>query len=183
MHPIMPPCLSGAQMLFTDLADPLTRMVLLLEAAPFGLAVAALFGVLVRSARWLARGLAALSVVVALLGSAVMVWEIWTLRPPLVLPGAPFGTYTQPTVLRLLPLDIVLVLIGGVFAFQRPGFAGLLFVASGVWGALNALNVLGIQDATSPPGTANAILVWSVLPALGVGALLLATWWRTRATA
>jgi hypothetical protein len=99
-------------MWFTDLADPSTIAVLLLEAALFGLAfAAAFFGVLVRAVRWLARSPVALSAMVAVGGLAAPVWEIWTLRPPLVLPDAPFGTYTQPTVLRLLPLEPLLVLV------------------------------------------------------------------------
>src|SRR5919201_5304949 len=43
-------------MWLTDRADPLTRAVLLVEAALFGLALAAVFGRLSRPVRWLARG-------------------------------------------------------------------------------------------------------------------------------
>jgi hypothetical protein len=162
-------------MWFTHLTDPYTLAVLPFEGGVFLLALAAGFGRMVRYARWAAYGLVVLNVVLALIGAAVMLWEICTLRPPLVLPEAPFGTYTQPTVLRLLPLPAPFVLLGGVLAFRRPGLGGLVFALLGVWGLLNALNVLGVQDLTSPPGASHTILVFDVLPALAAGALLLAT--------
>lgn len=163
-------------MSFPDITDPSTIATLLVEATLFGLAVAAAFlGVLVQPVRWIARGLAVLCVVYGLIGTAELVWELWTLRPPLVLPDAPFGTYAQPTVLRLLPLHELLALGGGILAFRHPGLAGLLLVAIGVLGLATFPLIGGSQDPTAPPGTAAAALVEGVLPWLSVGALLLAT--------
>ncbi|HEX8966834.1 MAG TPA: hypothetical protein VF937_03075 [Chloroflexota bacterium] len=167
-------------MWFTDLAETSTRVVLVVEATLFGLALVGVFGWFVGPLRWLARGLAALAVLIGVGTFVELVWEIWTLRPPLALPDAPFGTYLQPTLLRLLPLEPLLLVVGGVLAFRRPGPGGLLFVVLGVWDLLNVLNVFGIQDAASPPGTANVILVGSALPTLATGALLLSTWWAER---
>jgi hypothetical protein len=167
-------------MWFTDLADPSTRAVLIVEVALFGLALVVTFGVLVRPVRWLARCLAALSVVVALGGFTEVVWELWTFRYPLVLPEAAFGTYAQPTVIGLAPLLLVslVVTVAGVLAFWRPGLAGLLFIAS----ALTFLPSVLAPGATFPAGTSNLVLVAYVLPLLDVGALLLGTWWADRRT-
>src|SRR5690348_14389236 len=98
-------------MSFTNPSDPSTAAVLLIEVALLGLAVAGALGVLVRPVRWLARCLAALSILVALGGFAEVVWELWTFRYPLVLPEAPFGTYTQPTVVGLAPLLLASVAV------------------------------------------------------------------------
>lgn len=167
-------------MLVTDFTDPSTIATLLIEAALVGLAFAAAFlGVLVRPVRWIGRGLAVLCVVYGLIATAELALELWTLRPPLVLPDAPFGTYAQPTVLRLLPLQTLLVLGGGLLAFRRPGLAGLLVLASGVIGLVTLPWIGWSQDPTAPPGTAAAALE-GALPWLSLGALLLATWWAER---
>jgi hypothetical protein len=170
----------GYVMWFTDLADPSTRAVMIAEVALLGVALGVTFGVLVRPVRWLARCLAALSVVVALGGFAEVFWELWTFRYPLVLPQAAFGTYTQPTVVGLAPLLLVslLVAVAGALAFWRPGLAGLLFIAS----ALTFLPSVLAPGPTFPAGTSNVVLVAYVLPLLNVGALLLATWWADRPT-
>jgi hypothetical protein len=96
---------------FTEPSDPSTIAVLLVEVALLGLALAAALGVLVRPVRWLARCLAAFSVLVALLGFGEVVWELWTFRYPLILPEAAFGTYAQPTVAGLAPLLLVSVTV------------------------------------------------------------------------
>jgi hypothetical protein len=161
-------------MWFTDSSDPSTRAVLLVELALFALALAATFGVLVHPVRWLARGLATLSVLVALGGFGEVVWELWTFRYPLVLPEAAFGTYTQPTVVGLAPLLLVsaVVAVAGVLAFWRPGLAGLLFVAS----AVTFLPSVLAPGPSFPAGTSNVVLMAYVLPLLDIGALLLGTW-------
>ena len=168
-------------MWFTDPSDLSTRAVLLVEVGLLGFALAATFGVLVHPVRWLARCLAALSVPVALAGFGEVVWELWTFRYPLVLPEAPFGTYSQPTVVGLAPLLVVsvMVAVAGVLAFWRPGLAGLLFVAS----ALTFVPSVVAPGDDFPSGTPSVVLVAYVLPLLDVGALLLAAWWADRRTA
>lgn len=165
-------------MWFTDPTDTSTIAVLLVEVALLGLAVAGAMGILVRPVRWLARCLAAFSVLVALLGFGEVVWELWTFRYPLVLPQAPFGTYAQPTVMGLVPLLLpsVVVAIAGLLAFWRPGVAGLLFVAS----AMTFVPSVVAPGEDFPAGTSSVVLVAYVLPLLDVGALLLATWWAER---
>ena len=169
-------------MWFTDPAAPSTLGALLVEAALFGLAVAvASFGVFVRPARRLALGLAALGVVIGLGGVASAVLEAWTFRYPLVLPGAPAGTYAQPTLVMLLGVlaNGLLVAVAGVLAFRRPGVAGLLFVAAGGQTLASVLRSRA-QDPTFPPGNICGAIVAVALPSLALGALLLATWWAER---
>jgi hypothetical protein len=169
-------------MWFTDPTAPSTLGVLLLEAALLGLAAAVAFrGVLVRPARRLALGLAALGGLTGLAGMAPAVWEAWTFRYPLVLPGAPAGTYAQPTLVMMLGVlaNGLLLAAAGLLAFRRPGVAGLLFVAAGgqvLWSVLRSR----AQDPTFPPGNVGAAIVAAALPALVAGALLLATWWAGR---
>jgi hypothetical protein len=166
-------------MWFTDPTAPSTLAALLVEAALLGLAAgAAFFGVLVRPARRLALGLAALGVVVGLAVVASAVWEAWTFRYPLVLPDAPAGTYAQPTLVMLLGVLVtgLLLAVAGVLAFRRPGLAGLLFVAAGAQVVVSVLRSR-VVDPTFPPGNVGGAIVAAALPALAIGALLLATWW------
>jgi hypothetical protein len=115
-----------------------------------------------------------------LAGFGEVVWELWTFRFPLVLQEAPFGTYTQPTVLGLAPLLLVsiVVAIAGVLAFWRPGLAGALFVAS----AATFLPSVAAPGPDFPAGTSSVVLVAYLLPLVDVGVLLLATWWADRRT-
>ncbi|HEY1296785.1 MAG TPA: hypothetical protein VGJ60_27215 [Chloroflexota bacterium] len=165
-------------MWFTDPSDPATIAVLLVEAALLVLALAAALGVLLCPVRWLARCLAASSVLVALAGFGEVVWEFWIFRYPLVLPEAAFGTYAQPTVvgLALLLLVSVIVAVAGVLAFWRPGLAGLLFVAS----AMTFVPSVVAPGVDFPAGTSSVVLAAFMLPLLDVGMLLLATWWAGR---
>jgi hypothetical protein len=166
-------------MWFTDPTAPSTVAALLVEATLFGLAVTvALFGVLVRLARRLALGLAALGAVVGLGVVASAVWEAWTFRYPLVLPGAPAGTYAQPTLVMLLGVLVngLLLAAAGVLAFRRPGVAGLIFLAAGGQVVLSVLRSRA-EDPTFPPGNVSGAIVAAALPALALGALLLAAWW------
>ena len=89
-------------MLFSNLTHPSTIAVLLVEAALFGLALAAASGRLVRPVRWLARGLAAVTLVLGLVFAAGMILEVWTSRLAFVRPEAPLGTYGDMTQLGLL---------------------------------------------------------------------------------
>ena len=164
-------------MLFTDLTHPSTIAALLVEAALFGLAFAAAFlGVLIRPVRWLARGLAAVTVVLGLGGAAEMAWEMWTFRFPVALPDAPLGTYAQPTMLGLLEglASFGLIAVGAALAFRRPGLGGLLLVLSGLLSLLDTTR-MRLLDPTFPPGGFTTSLVAVVLPVLAAGALLLAT--------
>jgi hypothetical protein len=167
-------------MWFTDPTAPSTLGALLVEAALLGLAGAvAFFGVLVRPARRLALGLAALGGVIGLGVIASAVWEAWTFRYPLVLPNAPAGTYAQPTLVMLLGVLVLglLLTVAGVLAFRRPGVAGLLFVAAGGQIVLSVLRSR-VVDPTFPSGNVvGGAVVAVALPSLALGALLLATWW------
>jgi hypothetical protein len=166
-------------MWFTDPTAPSTLGALLVEAALLGLAGAvAFFGVLVRPARRLALGLAALGGVIGLGVVASAAWEAWTFRYPLVLPNAPAGTYAQPTLVMLLGVLVLglLLAVAGVLAFRRPGVAGLLFVAAGGQVLVSVLRSR-VVDPTFPSGNVGGAVVAVALPSLALGALLLATWW------
>jgi hypothetical protein len=167
------------RMWFTDPTAPSTLAALLAEAALLGLAGAVAFsGGTARPARRLALGLAALGGVIGLAVVASAVWEAWTFRYPPVLPGAPAGTYAQPTLVTLLGVLVtgLLLAAGGGLAFRWPGVAGLLFAAAGGQIVLSVLRSRA-QDPTFPPGNVGGALVAAALPSLAVGALLLATWW------
>jgi hypothetical protein len=165
-------------MWFTDLADPSTLAALAVEAALFGLAIAAgVFSMLVRTARWLARGLAALSVLIGLAGVADAIWEQWTFRYPVTLPGQPSGTYAEPTLVMMVGVAVssLVAIAAGLVAFRRPGLAGLLFTISGFWTLLSVTRSR-LYDPTFPPGNFSGAVVAVVLPTLVLAALLVATW-------
>ncbi|MGN6360679.1 MAG: hypothetical protein ACTHNK_09840 [Thermomicrobiales bacterium] len=158
-------------------ADLLAVPVLLVEVALLAVALAvARVPRLLRPARWLARGLALVSLLVGLGGMLSAVSEGWTSRYPLTLPDTPFGTYARPTTLEMvqLLLTFLVVAVAALLAFRRPGRAGLLFVGWGVSGAL----AWGLrQDPTRPPGNFMGMALTVALSVLAVGAVLLATWW------
>ena len=111
-------------------------------------------------------------------GFSEVVWELWTFGYPLVLPETAFGTYTQPTVVGLVPLLLAsfVVAVAGALGFWRPGLAGALFVAS----AMTFVPSVVAPGEHFPPSTSIVMLVAFVLPLLDVAALLLATWWAQR---
>lgn len=158
-------------------ADLLAVPVLLIEVALLAVALAvARVPRLLRPARWLARGLALVSLLVGLGGMLAAVAEGWTSRYPLTLPDTPFGTYARPTTLEMvqLLLTFLVVAVAALLACRRPGRAGLLFVGWGVSGAL----AWGLRrDPTRPPGNFAGMALTVALPALAVGSVLLATWW------
>jgi hypothetical protein len=160
--------------LFSDLAHPSTIAALLVEAALVGLALVAASG-------RLARGLAAVTLVLGLVGAAGMLLEAWTFPLPVVLPDAVLGTYARPTQLGLLvgAFAFGVVAVGAALAFRRPGLGGLLLLAAGLWDLLDGQRQR-LQDPTLPPGSATFGLVAVALPILAVGALLLATRWAER---
>jgi hypothetical protein len=142
----------------------------------------AVFGVLVRPVRWLARGLAVVGLLVGLALGFGAVVEWWQTDYPLVRPGAPFGSYTQPTNLMLLEMVVGALVLAAeaLLAFRHPRPAGLLFVAAGTLNLLGSLRQY--QDPTIPPDNATFGLVAIALPSLVVGAVLLATWWADHRT-
>lgn len=159
------------------MAAPVAILALLAEVALFAVALAvALVPGLLRPARWLARALALVSLLVGLGGALSAIGEAWAFRYPLTIPGAPFGTYAQPTTLEMagLVLESLAVAAAALLAFRRPGLAGLLFVA---WGLLAPLAYALAADPTRPPGNGTEMMLTVALPALAVGAVLLATWW------
>jgi hypothetical protein len=165
-------------MWFTDLADPSTLAALAVEAALFGLAIAAgVCSLLVRTVRWLAYALAALSVLIGLAGVAEAIWEQWTFGYPLTLPGQPSGTYAQPTLVMMVGVAVssLVVVAAGLLAFRRPGLAGLLFAIAGLWTLLSVTRSR-LEDPTFPPGNFTGAVVAVVLPSLVLAALLIATW-------
>lgn len=163
---------------FADFRDPSTLAALLVEAGLFGLAfAAALRGVPVRPVRWLARGLAALTLVLGLGFAAGMVLELSTSSLPFVLPEAALGTYAQMTQLGLLVsiAHFGLMALGAALAFRRPALGGLLLVISGLYGLLDEAR-MRVQDPTLPlPNLIFGLLL--VLLVLAVGTLVLASWW------
>jgi hypothetical protein len=162
-------------MWFSNLTHPSTIVVLLLEAALFGLALAAASGRLVRPARWLARGLAAVSMALGVAFAVGMVLELWISPLPLVRPEAPLGTYAEMTQLGLLvgALHLGLVAVGSALAFRRPRLGGLLLVMVGVYGVLDSLRTL-VQDPTLPLGSFIVGLLL-MLFIVAVGVVLLST--------
>jgi hypothetical protein len=164
-------------MLFTDLAHPSTIAVLLVEAVLFGLALAAGFqGVLVRPVRWLARGLAALMLLLGIAFAAGMLLELTTSRLPLVLADAPLVTYAQMTQLGLLQgvLTFGLIALGAALAFRRPRLGGLLLLLTALLGLLEE-GRRGLHDPTLPlPNLIFGVLL--LLLALAAGALVLGAW-------
>jgi hypothetical protein len=111
-------------MWFSNLTHPSTIVVVLIEAALFGLALAAASGRLVRLVGWLARGLAVVTLLVGLAFAAGMILELWMSRLPLVRPDAPLGTYAAMTQLGLLvgALHLGLVAVRSGLAFHWPGW-------------------------------------------------------------
>jgi hypothetical protein len=162
-------------MFFGNLTHPSTIGVLVVEAALFGLALAAAYGRLVRPVRWLARGLAAVTLALGLGFAAGMLLESWMSPLPFVRPEAPLGTYADMTRLGLLvgAFTFGLVALGSALAFRRPGLGGLILVVAGVWGVLDSLRTL-VQDPTLPMGSFVVGLLINLL-LLAVGALLLGT--------
>jgi hypothetical protein len=163
-------------MWFSNLTHPSTIAVLLVEAVLFGLALAAASGRLVRPVRWLARGLAAVTLVLGLAFAAGMILELWMFPLPLVRPEAPLGTYADMTQLGLLvgALHLGLVAVGSALAFRRPRPGGALLLLAGVYGVLDSLRTL-VQDSTLPLGSFIVGLLLMLL-ILAVGALSLSTW-------
>lgn len=109
-------------------------------------------------------------------------WELWTLRPPLVLPNAPFGTYEQPTILTLagLILPLPFVAFGAVLAFRRPGLGGAFFLMSVAVTTLYGVAERLFPDPGRPAGSDAVGFVSFQAPPLVVGVLLLSTWWAER---
>jgi hypothetical protein len=118
--------------IFTDLTAPTTVAALLLEGLLVVLAVGMLAApVLVPAGRRLARALAVVGFVWSLGMAVGLLGEAWTSDPPLTVPGAPLGTFTQPTQLGLLAFALaqLFILVGAILPFRRSGLAGLLFLA------------------------------------------------------
>jgi hypothetical protein len=164
-------------------AVPFVAAVLVAEAVLLLLALlVAAFRVLVRPVRWLTRGLAAVSLLVGAAMAFDVVEELRQTDYPLVLPGQPFGSYAQPTLLTLLEMVAVgpAVVVAALLAVRHPRPAGLLFLAAGVVDLLGSLRQY--QDSTTPPGNATFGVVVAGVPPLAVGALLLALWWADRRT-
>jgi hypothetical protein len=163
-------------MWISNFTHPSTIVVLLLEAALFGMALAAASGRLVRPVRWLARGMAAVTLVLGLGFAAGMILELWMFPLPLVRPEAPLGTYADMTQLGLLvgALHLGIVALGSALAFRWPRPGGLLLVLAGVYGVLDSFRTL-VQDSTLPFDSFVFGLLLTLL-VLAVGALLLSTW-------
>ena len=138
-------------MLFSELTQPSTIAVSLVDAALFGLALAVASGRLVRPVRWLARGLAAMTLVMGLGFAAGMILELATYPLPFARPDAPLGTYADMTQLGLLvgAATLGLAALGSALAFRWRGPGGLLLVAVGICGVLDSLRSL-FQDPTLP---------------------------------
>lgn len=168
-------------MSFADFTDPFTVAPLLIEAAVFGLALATAFRAMVaQPVRWLARGVAAITLVLGLGFAIGMGLELWTSNLPFVVPDAPLGTYAQMTQLGLL-LDVFtwgLIALGSALAFRRPGLGGLFLVITGLLAVLDQLRD-GLQDPSLP--RANFVFGLELVIFVPVaGALVLATWWADR---
>ena len=162
--------------MFADFAQPSTIAFLLIDVALLALAgVAGFRGVLLRPALWIARGLAAITLVLGLAFIVGMVLELWTATLPFVLGDAPLGTYARMTQLGLL-LSVftwALIAIGSAFAFRRPGVGGTLLVVVSLVGLLDELRK-GLQDPTLPlPSLTFGVLL--MLLVLVAGVLVLAT--------
>jgi hypothetical protein len=161
--------------MFTDFAHPSTIAVLLVEAALFGLAFAAVFlGIPVRPVRWLARGLAAFTLLLGLGFGAGMILELLTTDLPLVVPQAPLGTYAQMTQLGLLlgALTFALTAVGSALSFRTPRVGGWLLVLAGSLGLLDEARKR-MQDPSLPEPSFIFGVVLLIL-VLAVGALALA---------
>ena len=168
-------------MSFADFMDPSTIAPLLIEAVVFGLALAAAFrGVFAQPLRWLARGLAAITIVLGLGFVVGMGLELWNSNLPFVVPDAPLGTYAQMTQLGLM-LDMFtwgLIAIGSVLAFRRPRVGGLFLVITGFLAVLDQVRD-GVQDSSLPRANFIFGLELAIFVPV-VGALVLATWWAAR---
>ncbi len=100
---------------------------------------------------------------------------------PLVLPGAPFGTYAQSTSLGIgtLIAGFVVGVLGGFLTFLRERLAGWIFLASGALQAF--LFAMWLPDRTAPPESHLMGLLVAVLPPIVAGTLLiLVSRWRLR---
>lgn len=168
-------------MSIADFMRPSTIAPLLIEAAVFGLALATAFrGMSAQPVRLLARGLAAITLILGLGFVVGMGLELWTSNLPFVVPDAPLGTYAQMTQLGLV-LDVFtwgLIAIASVLAFRRPGPGGLFLVITGFLAVLDQVRD-GLQDPSLP--RANFVFgLELVIFVPVVGALVLATWWADR---
>ncbi len=165
-------------MFLADFSHPTTIAVLAVEAALLGLAFGAAFmGVLARPVRWLARGLAAVTLVLGVAGAVGMLLEMWTSPLPFVLPDAPLGTYAQMTQLGLLvgSVQFALVGVGAGLAFRRPGLGGLVLVLAGGFSLLDETR-RRVQDPTLPVASSTFGIVAVSMVVLVAGALVLAAW-------
>jgi hypothetical protein len=163
-------------MWYSIFTQPFTIAVLLVEATLFGLALAAASGRLVRPVRWLARVMAAVTLVLGLGFAAGMILELLTFPLPLFRPEAPLGTYADMTQLGLLvgALHLGLVAVGSAVAFRWPAPGGLLLALAGVYGVLDSFRTLA-QDSTLPFDSFIFGLLLTLL-VVAVGALQLSTW-------
>ena len=123
--------------------------------------------------RWAARVLVLGMVAMAAISVYEAVWEITTFHYPWTLPGRPFGTYAQPTVLGvgMVAVDGFLFATAGAVAFFRARVAAALLALIALFGMASALRWL--SDPTAPPWNwALALIVGPPLPALTVSAVL-----------
>lgn len=153
---------------------PFFTLGLLVQLALLGLAlVHARTGALPTLTLWATRLLIASSLVVSPVVAYEAAWEITTYDYPWTLPGRPFGTYEQPTVLGvgLVAVHALLFIVVGVSAFVRPRIASGILAFIAITGTASAL--LWLSDPSAPElNWAAALVVGPPLPALTTAYLL-----------
>ena len=124
---------------------------------------------------WTVRFLAAAGVLVCGFALAALFAGASAAQLPVVLPGAPFGTYAQNTQLGVFTLGagFALAFVGAALAFRWERLAAKLLIAAAV--VQGCLWLVALQDTTRPDGLKGvvmSILIFA-LPPLVTGLLLL----------